>query len=45
MNKQSPVERMTAMDKRLAILCCPVSHKGLARAGSDQLRRVNTAIA
>jgi uncharacterized protein len=37
---------MTAMDKRLlAILCCPVSHKGLIRAGSDQLRRINTAIA
>lgn len=37
---------MTAMDKRLlAILCCPVSHKGLVRAGGDQLRRINTAIA
>jgi uncharacterized protein YbaR (Trm112 family) len=37
---------MTSMDKRLlAILCCPVSHKGLIRAGSDQLRRINAAIA
>ncbi len=37
---------MTAMDKRLlAILCCPISHKGLIRAGSDQLRRINAAIA
>lgn len=34
------------MDKRLlAILCCPVSHKGLIRAGTDQLRRINAAIA
>ncbi len=34
------------MDKRLlAILCCPISHKGLVRAGADELRRINTAIA
>jgi uncharacterized protein len=34
------------MDKRLlAILCCPVTHKGLAPAGADQLRKVNAAIA
>lgn len=37
---------MTAMDKwLLGILCCPVSHKGLARAGGEQLRRINAAIA
>jgi uncharacterized protein YbaR (Trm112 family) len=37
---------MTSMDKRLlAILCCPVSHKGLIRANPDQLRRINAAIA
>lgn len=34
------------MDKRLlAILCCPVSHKGLALARPDLLKRVNAAIA
>jgi uncharacterized protein YbaR (Trm112 family) len=34
------------MDKRLLdILCCPVSHKGLAPARSDLLKRVNAAIA
>ncbi|HEX9851595.1 MAG TPA: Trm112 family protein [Woeseiaceae bacterium] len=34
------------MDKRLlAILCCPISHKGLVRAGADLLRRINAAIA
>ncbi|MEQ9563343.1 MAG: Trm112 family protein [Woeseiaceae bacterium] len=33
------------MDKRLlAILCCPVTHKGLSLAGSEQLRQVNEAI-
>ena len=33
------------MDKRLlAILQCPVSHKGLALAKSDTLERVNAAI-
>ena len=33
------------MDKSLlAILCCPVSHKGLIMAGGDLLRKVNTAI-
>jgi len=31
--------------KLLEILCCPVSHKGLVRAGADQLRRINAAIA
>ncbi len=37
---------MTAMDKRLlGILCCPVSHKGLVRTSSDQLHRINAAIA
>lgn len=37
---------MTALDKRLlAILCCPISHKGLVRAGADELRRINAAIA
>lgn len=34
------------MDKRLlAILCCPVSHKGLALARPELLKRVNAAIA
>jgi uncharacterized protein YbaR (Trm112 family) len=34
------------MDKRLlAILRCPVTHKGLAIARSEVLERVNTAIA
>jgi uncharacterized protein YbaR (Trm112 family) len=34
------------MDKRLlAILRCPVTHKGLAIARSEVLDRVNTAIA
>jgi uncharacterized protein YbaR (Trm112 family) len=34
------------VDKRLlSILCCPVTHKGLALAGAEQLRRVNAAIA
>ena len=34
------------MDKRLlAILCCPVSHKGLAPARGDLLKKVNAAIA
>lgn len=33
------------MDKRLlAILCCPVTHKGLSLAGAEQLREVNAAI-
>ena len=33
------------MDKRLlAILCCPVTHKGLARARPDLLKKVNAAI-
>ena len=33
------------MDKRLlAILCCPVSHKGLKLAPKDLLARVNDAI-
>ena len=33
------------MDKRLlAILRCPVTHKGLTVAGRDMLARVNTAI-
>ena len=33
------------MDKRLlSILCCPVTHKGLALAKSDLLSLVNTAI-
>jgi uncharacterized protein len=33
------------MDKRLlAILCCPVTHKGLALARPDLLKKVNTAI-
>ncbi|MDH5502132.1 MAG: hypothetical protein OEY72_13630 [Gammaproteobacteria bacterium] len=34
------------MDKRLlAILCCPVTHKGLSLANAEQLRKVNAAIA
>ncbi len=33
------------MDKSLlAILCCPVTHKGLIMAGGDLLRKVNTAV-
>jgi uncharacterized protein YbaR (Trm112 family) len=33
------------MDKRmLSFLRCPVTHKGLAQAGSDALRKVNAAI-
>jgi uncharacterized protein YbaR (Trm112 family) len=30
--------------KLLTILCCPVSHKGLALAKSDLLKKVNKAI-
>ena len=34
------------MDKRLlAILRCPVSHKGLSVVGKDSLARINAAIA
>ena len=34
------------MDKRLlSIICCPVTHKGLSLARSDQLKRINRAIA
>jgi uncharacterized protein YbaR (Trm112 family) len=34
------------VDKRLlAVLCCPVTHKGLSLAGADALHRINTAIA
>jgi uncharacterized protein YbaR (Trm112 family) len=34
------------MDKKLlSILCCPVTHKGLAPARGDVLRKVNAAIA
>lgn len=34
------------MDKRLlSILCCPVTHKGLAPARGDLLRKVNAAVA
>ena len=29
----------------LAILCCPVTHKGLVLANAEQLRRINAAIA
>lgn len=33
------------MDKRLlAILCCPVTHKGLSLARPDLLRKINAAI-
>jgi uncharacterized protein len=33
------------MDKRLlAILCCPVTHKGLSVARPDLLKKVNAAI-
>jgi uncharacterized protein len=33
------------MDKRLlAILCCPVTHKGLSVARPELLKKVNTAI-
>jgi uncharacterized protein len=33
------------MDKRLlAILCCPVTHKGLSIARPDLLKKVNSAI-
>lgn len=34
------------MDKKLlTILCCPVTHKGLALARGDLLKSVNSAIA
>ena len=34
------------MDKRLlSIICCPVTHKGLALVRADQLQRINRAIA
>lgn len=34
------------MDKRLlSILCCPLTHKGLALARPDQLKRINAGIA
>ena len=34
------------MDKRLlSIICCPITHKGLALARADQLQRINRAIA
>lgn len=34
------------MDKRLlSILCCPITHKGLAPARGDLLQKVNAAIA
>ena len=34
------------MDKKLlSILCCPVTHRDLIVAGSDLVKRVNTAIA
>ena len=34
------------MDKKLlAILCCPVSHKGLSLARGDLMKSVNDAIA
>ncbi|HEX7062385.1 MAG TPA: Trm112 family protein [Woeseiaceae bacterium] len=34
------------MDKKLlSILCCPVTHKGLALARADLLRKLNAAIA
>lgn len=37
--------RQQTMDKRLlAILCCPVTHKGLSLARPDLLKKVNTAI-
>lgn len=33
------------MDKKLlAIICCPVSHKGLSLARSDVLKSINAAI-
>jgi uncharacterized protein YbaR (Trm112 family) len=33
------------MDKRLlAILCCPVTHKGLSLARPDLLKKVNAAV-
>lgn len=33
------------MDKRLlAILCCPVTHKGLNLARPDMLKKINSAI-
>ena len=33
------------MDKRLlALLCCPVTHKGLSVARPDLLKKVNSAI-
>ncbi len=33
------------MDKRLlSMICCPVTHKGLALARSDELKRINKAI-
>ncbi len=34
------------MDKRLlGILCCPITHKGLAPARGDLLKKVNASIA
>jgi uncharacterized protein len=34
------------MDKKLLpILCCPITHKGLALARGDLLKKVNAAIA
>jgi uncharacterized protein YbaR (Trm112 family) len=34
------------MDKKLlSILCCPITHKGLALARGDLLKKVNAAIA
>ena len=33
------------MDKKLlAILCCPVTHKGLSMARADQIKAINNAI-
>lgn len=33
------------MDKKLlSILCCPVTHQGLALARTEMLKKVNTAI-
>lgn len=34
------------MDKRLlTILCCPITHKGLALARADLMKKINAAIA
>lgn len=31
--------------KLLSIICCPITHKGLSLVRSDQLKKINAAIA